>query len=201
MTNEKAHIRRRPEQARSKASVQVILNAATELIGLHGADAVSMTDIANQAGVSKAALYRYFPNRQSIIRELAVVEYHRNQDSILATSHLSEEPADVMTRGLKEYCRRQAEPYRLQLRAAIHADSELATMDLADSRANAAAITDIMLQRGVSIDRAVLEQRLLLILELLDSIIRTMTRVDSDEAEGLLDQFTSMAMRHILATE
>ncbi|WP_222720491.1 TetR/AcrR family transcriptional regulator [Actinomadura sp. HBU206391] len=46
-----------------------ILDIAAAVLADHGEQA-SMTDIAEAAGVSRATLYRYFPNREALLRAL-----------------------------------------------------------------------------------------------------------------------------------
>lgn len=64
--------RRTPQQARSRDRVESILEAARELIGKHGNDAVSMREIAARAGVPIASVYDYFPDKNGILRDLMV---------------------------------------------------------------------------------------------------------------------------------
>ena len=59
-------LRREPEQDRSRAGVASILDAAATLLDHQGVDQITMTAIAQEAGLSKAALYRYFPNKAAI---------------------------------------------------------------------------------------------------------------------------------------
>jgi TetR/AcrR family transcriptional regulator, mexCD-oprJ operon repressor len=47
-----------------------ILDVAAAVIAEHG-DAVSMGEVADTAGVGRATLYRYFPNREALLRALA----------------------------------------------------------------------------------------------------------------------------------
>ena len=195
-------IRRRPEQARSRARVQMILKVTADLVGQHGADAVSMTDIASKAKMSKAALYRYFPNRQSVIRELALTEFSIHRNNINAASaDDSRDARTIMEHGLRSYCEmHRAEPYRVQLRAAIHADARLSALDLADSRENARLMADLITTREPSVKRDGLPFRILLVIELLDGLIRAITRVESAEADAMIEEFTSMAIRQIFDT-
>lgn len=51
-----------------------IVNAAQELFNSFGFDKTTMTDIANRLGISKASLYYYFKDKESIIRSLAIKE-------------------------------------------------------------------------------------------------------------------------------
>lgn len=64
--------RRTPQQARSRDRVDALIEAARELIGKHGNDAVSMREIAARAGVPIASVYDYFPDKNAILRELMV---------------------------------------------------------------------------------------------------------------------------------
>ncbi|BCB74524.1 TetR/AcrR family transcriptional regulator [Phytohabitans flavus] len=51
-----------------------MLDVAAALLAERGEQA-SMTDIAEAAGVSRATLYRYFPNRQALLRALTEVAF------------------------------------------------------------------------------------------------------------------------------
>jgi TetR/AcrR family transcriptional regulator, repressor of fatR-cypB operon len=53
----------------------VIIRAATSLFAKHGVNATSMRDIANAAGVSEAAIYRYFASKDEMSREIFVSWY------------------------------------------------------------------------------------------------------------------------------
>jgi AcrR family transcriptional regulator len=57
---------RRRGRPRSEKSTKAILAAAGELLLEHGLDAVSMDAIAEQAGVSKATIYRWWPTKETL---------------------------------------------------------------------------------------------------------------------------------------
>ena len=63
-TNE---VRRTPSQQRAHESVQAIVLAATEIIEVEGYEAYNTNTVAKRAGVSVALVYRYFPNKESIL--------------------------------------------------------------------------------------------------------------------------------------
>jgi len=73
-----------------------ILNTAQELFGKYGFAKTTMSDIAKQLGLSKASLYYYYPDKDSIY--LAVITKEQVQfinmlhDSILKT----ENPIDIL---------------------------------------------------------------------------------------------------------
>lgn len=49
-----------------------ILTAAAKLFATQGFDRTSMRDIAQECGISKATLYHYFPDKDSIIRPMVM---------------------------------------------------------------------------------------------------------------------------------
>jgi TetR/AcrR family transcriptional regulator, mexCD-oprJ operon repressor len=58
-----------PRQGLQERVAAAILQAAARTLA-HGGDAVSMHDLATEAGVARATLYRYFPSRQALLDEL-----------------------------------------------------------------------------------------------------------------------------------
>lgn len=62
--------RKIPAQARSRATVDAIVQAATYILTKVGWDGLTTNAIAERAGVNIASLYQFFPNKQSIIAEL-----------------------------------------------------------------------------------------------------------------------------------
>jgi AcrR family transcriptional regulator len=66
--------RKQPSQERSRATVEVILAAATRVLCKHGYDGATTNQIAEQAGVSVGSLYQYFPNKEAIVG--ALIERH-----------------------------------------------------------------------------------------------------------------------------
>lgn len=62
--------RKQPRQARSRETVEAILQATTYILVRTGYDAMTTNQIADRAGVNIASLYQYFPNKQAIVVEL-----------------------------------------------------------------------------------------------------------------------------------
>lgn len=63
--------RKIPQQARSHALVEAILDAAAQILQKHGRRAATTNAIAGRAGVSIGSLYQYFPNGEAIVVALA----------------------------------------------------------------------------------------------------------------------------------
>lgn len=66
-----ALLRRVPQQDRGQRRVDLLLDAAAEVIGEVGVDAASTNAIAARARTSVGSLYQFFPNREAIVHALA----------------------------------------------------------------------------------------------------------------------------------
>lgn len=191
--------RRLPTQARSRERFDRVLVAAATLIGQRGAGSVTMTDIAEEAGMAVTAVYRYFPHKQAVLRELALRTFADDTETLVGADGGSGPVEERIAAGIREFWRRHtAEPFRLQLRAAIHADPELSALDLAESRRNARTIAELVAGATGRTDHDVLGRQTLLLVELVDSLVRLAARTDPDEAAALVDEFTDMAVRALV---
>jgi AcrR family transcriptional regulator len=65
-------LRNAPLQARSRARLGRVLDAAEEVLERDGAEAFSTTAVARAAGVSVGSVYRFFPDKQAIAEALAI---------------------------------------------------------------------------------------------------------------------------------
>lgn len=192
-------VRRRPAQARSRERFERILAAAATLIGARGVGSLTMTDIADEAGMALTAVYRYFPNQHAVLRELALQTFaHDTATIVSAEVDPGATVEEILTAGIEEFWHRHlAEPFRIPLRAAIRADAELAALDLAESRRNAAALAPVLARAAGRTDVAAVECQALLLVELVDSLMSLALRVPRDEAQGLIREFVVMASRRL----
>lgn len=69
--------RKRPRQARSKATVDAILTATAQTLVELGYDKTTTNLVAQRAGVSIGSLYQYFPNKEALVK--ALCEQHMQQ--------------------------------------------------------------------------------------------------------------------------
>ena len=60
----------KPKQDRAKRTYEAILNAAAELLVEVGVERISTNLVAQRAGVTVPALYRYFPNKYAVLNAL-----------------------------------------------------------------------------------------------------------------------------------
>ena len=77
--------RRLPVQDRSLRTVQRVLDAASSLLEQTSLEDVTTTRVAAEAGLSIGALYRFFPDKQSIIDAIAVRHVEQFRASLEGT--------------------------------------------------------------------------------------------------------------------
>jgi AcrR family transcriptional regulator len=62
--------RKQPQQERSRALVDAVLDAAARVLVKDGYEGATTNRIAEAAGISVGSLYQYFPNKESIVGRL-----------------------------------------------------------------------------------------------------------------------------------
>jgi AcrR family transcriptional regulator len=78
---------RRRRQTRAE-----IIRAAFELFAKSGYEAVSMDSVAAAAGVSRATLFNYFPQKELILREIAAARMQKLKDILAEFSATGKKP-------------------------------------------------------------------------------------------------------------
>lgn len=63
-------LKKQPRQARARAAMAAIVEAAAQLLETEGLDAVNTNAIARRAGVSIGTLYQYFPSKAAVLAQL-----------------------------------------------------------------------------------------------------------------------------------
>lgn len=83
--------RKRPQQARSRETMDAIVRAAARVFVTHGYARGTTNRIAEKAGVSVGSLYEYFPNKDAIL--VALVEDHLAEAEALMSALVAQGPA------------------------------------------------------------------------------------------------------------
>lgn len=99
-----ANPRKRPEQDRSRATVEAIVEAAAHILVKHGYDAFTTNRVAERAGVSIGSLYQYFPHKDALLSELQrrhVAEIERGVED-MATHAMTAPLAEVIRAGIQQ---------------------------------------------------------------------------------------------------
>jgi AcrR family transcriptional regulator len=128
-TRSGSHRRARPRQARSRETVDRILESAIGVLTEHGLQGFNTNMISHVAGVNVATLYHYFPDKNAILLEL--FDHAEQERSEFLSVHLAavrttddlDGWARQMAEALRELRRRQ--PAGTVLRRACRAVPEL----------------------------------------------------------------------------
>jgi AcrR family transcriptional regulator len=81
-------------EAHIEARRDDILNAALDLFASRGVEETTMSDIAEDAGISAGAIYRYFPGKDDLIRECYLRVYREAQERLEAARREADGPLD-----------------------------------------------------------------------------------------------------------
>ncbi|CAM2007482.1 TetR/AcrR family transcriptional regulator [Acanthopleuribacter pedis] len=137
---EKNNPRREPMQERSKRRVSSILDVTAQLVQEVGVDGITTSEVARRAGIKLASLYRYFPNKNAIIRSLAERHFQNLRpylEQFLEDFDL-EEGLDAMIDAYAQFYR--SEPGYIELWSGIQANPELNQLDMEDLKQNVVMI-------------------------------------------------------------
>ena len=98
-----ANPRKAPAQDRSRATVEVILDAAARILVKDGYELFTTNRVAERAGVSVGSLYQYFPNKESLLAELMRLHVEELERGIVAiTEGAAKRPLAETVRALVE---------------------------------------------------------------------------------------------------
>lgn len=87
-----------PRVARKRErSRQEILQAAREILREGGVDAVTLASVAGRLGLTKPALYHYFPSKEALVRSLVVTLLDEEVETL--TKAVAEEDSDARVLG------------------------------------------------------------------------------------------------------
>ena len=78
--------RKAPRQARSAATVAVILEAAARILDEAGLEAFNTNAVAARAGVSVGSLYQYFPGKMAVLAALITEDFRAFEAELAAAS-------------------------------------------------------------------------------------------------------------------
>jgi AcrR family transcriptional regulator len=104
MTSETSQNQRRsPQQARSRATWEAIVEAAAQVLERDGAAGFNTNAVAERAGVSIGTLYQYFPDKQAILAAAAKRELVEGSAAAPARRRALIEALIAMVEGLGRF--------------------------------------------------------------------------------------------------
>ena len=106
-------MRRQPQQARSQERVKQILDVAEQLFLETGYDSTTTRAIAARAKVSVGSLYQFFPDKEAILKALAIrymqkqyqrfLDLHTSEAVTLPLQHYVDQMIDVFDQFYTDY--------------------------------------------------------------------------------------------------
>src|SRR3954452_16634060 len=93
-TSPAPRLRRLPQQDRSRRRLEHVLDTADTLLAREGAGALSMSRVAEEAGVSIGSVYQYFPDKGAVAEALAL-RYLDEFKEVAAALEPADDPAGV----------------------------------------------------------------------------------------------------------
>ena len=82
---------------------EAVLDTTAGLVARHGLRGVTMSDIAGQAGIGRATLYKYFPDVEAILTAWHERQIARHLEQLTHLGHQGGEPLDRLTAVLEAY--------------------------------------------------------------------------------------------------
>lgn len=133
---------REPQQARSRASRDALLEAAADLFARHGYTGTNTKEIAEAAGVSVGTLYFYFTDKRQILIKMLV-------DKIRDYPRLGTVDREALRQDPRAYIHRELRggyPYNRIYYGLLHSVQELVLQDPAFARASALIVKAVYRQ-------------------------------------------------------
>jgi AcrR family transcriptional regulator len=90
--------RKIPQQTRSHRTREEILEATARLLNRHALEEVSTNHIARKTGISIGTLYKYYPNKDSILADLSVMYMEKDAELVAAIfdKYQSKQPGELL---------------------------------------------------------------------------------------------------------
>ena len=199
--NPELYLRKHPVQARSRALVDAVLEAAAQVLAREGAEHLTMTRVAERAGVSVGSLYQYFPNRAALLFKLQSDEWLETGALLCA---LLEDPEHEPLARLRRMVRAFAQTERAE--AAVRDALQESAPTFADAREARAArdaahqaiarlLDEVLAARPVQ-ERA---RASTLVTETLGQVGARLSQptLSAEEAEAMADELADMLCAYI----
>jgi AcrR family transcriptional regulator len=193
--------RRSPAQQRSRERFETILKEASRLIAERGSDLLKMSEVAERAGISIGSLYQYFPDKAAIVRTLAERNVASSRQCIaeaLSGVRDAEELKAAFANLVDQYYALfLASPVMRDIIFGMQADKQLMEIELKESRASGALLTEVMQRVHKNVDPEKIAASAFLVWQLGESVMRLAVSVDRREGDALVEAYKRMMLREI----
>ncbi|MBV1887455.1 MAG: TetR family transcriptional regulator [Parvibaculaceae bacterium] len=198
-SNTSPKVGRKPAQARAKARVEALLEAAVILIAEKGSEAMRMSEVASQAGVPIGSLYQYFPDKAALLLELAQIYNLRIRAQIGAMLETVQTQADIapLLNDLLEgyYQMFLDEPVARDIWCGTQAHKSLQWCDIEDSRLNGGLVFENLKQFYPKSKWPELKTSSFLIMQLTGAAVRLAIALEPEEGRAVMNSYATLLGR------
>lgn len=192
-------LRRAPSQKRSRERVERVLEVASAKIAEAGSDALKMSEVASEAGISIGSLYQYFPDKAAIIRTLAE-RYNALCRAAIEEGLTPVEDLESLCTAFDSLAEAYyhlflAEPVIRDIWSGAQADGRLRDMELEHSRVIGKMMSKKLLRLFPKAEKEEVEARALLVMHLGEATMRLAVSVKRKEGDRLVAAYKAMAIR------
>lgn len=186
-------LRRRPTQARSAATFDHVLDTATLLLEEVGWDGFTTNLLAERAGIGVQTLYRYFPNKLSVVATLAERLIAEWDDWFEDTDQFFNEEGVDWGAGIRAYADRlRDQPGGIALRRAMSASHTLRALDREDNLRMARHYARALVEIDPDIDHEFAVVTMRVMLEAVLGVLDATYEMDAEQAERHLSACVDM---------
>lgn len=189
-----------PSQDRSTHTFNLILQTTGSLLAEVGLDGMSTNLICKRAGLTPPALYRYFPNKHAVLKQLGERLVREQNAGVAEWLESGYDAADLagsflaMLRGQVRITR--SEPGAAWVLRALRASPILIDVRLATNSQLAAIMTTWALQRWTHLDQELALRHFRLAIELGYAAIEMVVDQEFVEGEILVETARILAWHH-----
>jgi len=192
-------VRTEPVQKRSSERIELLLDAAADLIDVGGIDSLTTSEVATRSGSSVGVVYRYFPNIQSLLRGLAARNMERYTDMVFASLATEKtEWRSALDSAIDAYISlNRTLPGFRALRFGDVIDSRFIDTELSNNAVMARAFAGILGEKYDFEPTDALVFDLEVIVEIVDALMKRAFLSDRDGDERFLDRAREIARDYL----
>jgi AcrR family transcriptional regulator len=177
-SEDRTQVKRIPQQERSQARFEKVLEASLRLFAARGYEAVSMREISREAKMPIASVYQYFPMKLAIVREMWS-RYTSSitgalgegiQRSLAAGEDHSDELIGAIVDRMAQL--QAANPAFIEIWSCVAASMDLRELNVEDTLHNARSIADFLHKMHPKAPASALYDRALIAIEMSSSTTR-----------------------------
>ncbi len=210
--------RSKPQQGRSRESLQALLDAAEEVIAESGLQGLSMREVARRANLAIASVYHYFPSTAALIRTLIERQLEKLR-GILETGLRTRSPidaGDMSVEEVKALLVKQVNgfiddiaaflfntPSAPEIWGGLQAYPDLRTLDIEDTKKNAALIQPVFTRFIPSLEPLQASMMAMVLVESVSATLRFAIALPPDvraQAVDALKSFVAQWLTGLLQT-